>query len=378
MAKTKRPAIGLAVGKSTHTVVMLNADKGTTKMFVANSQAGLESLLSILSERQERKLVMVGNSHWAMPIAHNLTKRGIEVLRCTLSTESTKEDSKVGSIASNLPAILRNPNVPMRPFFNPTKKGEVRTEQLPHSYRLALEYDKKSTELIRATLGIYDLLGILFPEIVPTNKTSIRQNGETIPLPIPEPKAPGLFTQKMRPVLENPNPRVLEKREDIPSAARKLAANSLSRNIPAKTRRETQKRYKQLLAKYDQALKEKEAAIEELKKNIGNHPLAELFNECDSIYVLLSFIGWRNWPKWLEIRRHCGLAVTRVDSWGNPHIDRRRPEIRKYLYLLAILTSKGKEVTQGIRGKPNGKVKRIEKLLKFLWAKGLKEGLTEQ
>lgn len=177
----------------------------------------------------------------------------------------------------------------------------------------------------------------------------------------------------MRPVLENPNPRILEENEDIPLAVKELAARSLAKYIPAGIRKETEERYKRLLARYYRASKEKEMAIEALRKQIGYHPLVELFNNCNTIYVVLGFLGWRNWPNWRELRSFCGLAVTRIDNRGNPHIARKRPEIRKFLYLLAMRTSKGKGVIKDLQGKSHIKIKRVERILKYLRNNGLGE-----
>ncbi len=376
MAKIKKPSIGLAVGKSTHTVVALNTDEGTTKMFVANSQAGLKKIINILQEREEKSIVLAGNRRFAVPLAYGLKQLGIKVFYYSLPTEREKR-GKVGSIASKLPLVLQNQNLKLRPFFQESPHRTVNPEKLP-SFRLAIEYGRKTKELQSIILQLYDHLAILFPEIVPIKKTSIRQGEKNISLPVPEPKSPGLFTIKMRPALQNPNPRVLEKMEEIPPSVKILAASSLAKYVPKTIYNETMHRYQRLLARYEQALEEKTMAIEALRQQVENHVLVKLFNDCDTIYVLLGFLGWRSWPHWREIRSFCGLDVTRTDKRGRAHISRKRPEIRRSLYLLATRTNKGKEITQGLKSKPHSKVKRIEKLLKFLWAEGLKEGITEQ
>ena len=373
-AEPRAGVAGVAIGRCTHSIVFLNPDDKTEELFVSNSQTGVEELNRALQERGIKSLVMVGNHHWAIPFAYGLKALGVEVFYRSLLLKEGKR-GRVGSVASMLPMVLRQ-KLPLRPFFQEKvayKKEEP--EKLP-SFRLSRDYGRKIRELQSLVLQLYNLLAILFPEIVPAKKTSVRKGEETINLPVPEPQPPGLFTKKMRPVLENPNPRLLERTESTPATVRELAASSLAKYVPPSIYRETMERYQRLLARYDQAVEEKAFALNGLKEQVGGHPLVGLFKGCDTICVVVGFLGWRPWPNWRELRSFCGLDVTRLDSKGRPRISRKRPEIRRALHLLATRTTIGKELTRDLRGKRHKKVKGIERILKYLWSHGLKETAT--
>jgi hypothetical protein len=257
--------------------------------------------------------------------------------------------------------------------------GRVMSEEKrPHSagnnevhawYQLVQEYRERSNECRRLKHRLLSELTVLFPECVRPSALELKKQKKRI-----EPLPPGTWTKKMEPVLECPDPSVLKERSDIPAAVRELAGRSLSRFISAEVRAHHTALHAENLKSYREAGAQRDEALERVHKVVGAHPIARHFEDSDSALVLAGLIGWRKWP-WRELRAFAGLAVTAVDSRGNPRISRVRGEIRQYLYILRSTTI-GKDLSalppetiQRLKDekKRSRLVKELEKLLKNLW-----------
>ena len=189
---------------------------------------------------------------------------------------------------------------------------------------------------------------------------------------MPEPQPPDLFTKKMEPVLSNPDPLVLENTSGIPETVKVLAQNSLGRFVPQDEREKIMTDYWVALAVFRRALEVKENKIDVLAAAVEKHSLLKRFGDGDIMIVLTGLLGWREWPHWRELRRFCGLDVSRMDASGKMHISRVRPEIRQYLYLFMSMTKEGREMVLGLKGR----VKKIERILKRMWQETWKVQLT--
>lgn len=361
-------AVGVAIGRNTHTVVVVNGKvEETKKSDIPNSQEGVEEVRKILQDLGENEVAFAGNRRWALPFACALVDQGVDCFYYVFKTERGKR-GRTGNMANVLAKALQS-GVKPKPFFREQPRKPA-PEEMPGSYRVALEYLNAADRVRKLKHHLLDCLAVLFPEAVKAGKISRRTKAGMEMLPVPRPQPPGIFTKRMRLVLENPDPFQLEDEQGVPPEVREFARKSLGRYIPLELRRKTLNDHRIFLAQYDHHVALKEAKMEEVRRIAAQHPLFELFDGRDTISLLIAFLGWRTWlgkRGWRGVRRFCGLDVSCIDSKGNPRISRVRPEIRQYLFLLKK-TKKGGEITNGVEGR----VKQLERLLKYLWNNGLK------
>lgn len=357
-------SLGIAVGKQTHTVVVLGEGEKFTERYIANSAKGAVQVCKMLGE--QKQVVFFGNHRWATPIAYALQAKGVSCFYFSLKQERGSR-GPVGNVSKLLVKMMQK-GARAREFFRePKKSGQE--EEMPTTYRIAEEYLNAANAVREAKHRILDCIGILFPEVVKAKTTEKKgKDGRKIALPVPRPQPSDIFTKKMRPVLDNPDPRALATDKTMPHEVRILARRSLALYVPDDARQTTLVNYQEHLANFDQFAELKERKMDELREAVGDHPLVEHFGGGDLIYILLAMLAWRDWPRWRELRHFCGLDVSRIDSKGKARISRVRPHTRQYLYLLATMTKRGKEVTQGVKKR----VKKIERLLKYLRNHSLK------
>ena len=360
--------LGIAVGRNTHTLVT-TGDGKARKEYLANDHVGLAKALEHIRTGGYKEITFLGNRRWATPFACALRANGIECRYLAVQTRG--ERGAKGNVGSLLAKLLES-EIKGRPFFTERVESQPKTtgpEQMPATYRLALEYLDATNQVRRLKHHVLDCLAVLFPEVVKAGKTEVGRGETSVALPIPEPQPPDVFGKKMRVVFEDPNPESLAERKDVPEAVRMLAQKSLGKFVPADLRKKTGEDLTSHLATYDKAVVLKESKIVELRERIQKHPLADQFSGGDLITVLLGLLGWRAWPHWRELRRYAGLDVSRLDSTGKFRTSRVRTEIRQYLYLLTTMTKEGRETVAGRKGKN----KRLEHLLKQLRHRGLRD-----
>jgi hypothetical protein len=360
--------IGIAVGRNTHTLILPN-QKGWKKELIPNSKQGLE----IVVKYDPEKVIFSGNKKWALPLAHSLGKVLKNGQIYYLALKSSSQKGAMGNLPKLLESALKK-GISGRPFFQgrpsrPQRQREEREEEpKAKTFQLVEEYDKAGNEVRRAKHNILNCLTLLFPEVVKVE----RPKG-----PVPQPEPPwGIWTQKMRPILQKPMVEEIAKDFSLPGWARDLARDSLANQVPRKLREDELIILRDNLRHLAQWEEAKERALESLKGLLRGNSLVKDFNEGDLAYLIAGLLSWRKWPKWRELRQFCGLAVSRIDSQGNPRISRKRPLLRKNLYLLATLTSKGKEISRRVEEagidrktlqRKLRRVKRLERLLKYLW-----------
>jgi hypothetical protein len=351
--------IGIIIG-GVHTV-LVKKDKEWQKFLVPNSIQGVKKVIELLNG--EKEVVFIGNRRWGTPFALALSSFGIEPLYFPLSV---KGRGRIGNLSKVFVSLTERQVKPRRFFEKYEKKEELNP---PDSYRLALEYLQATNEVREAKHHLLDHLRVLFPEIVPIKTISQEKRGATILLPVKS--VPDIFTKKMERVLWNPDPEFLATEDDLPEKIRELARDSLGRYLPYELKEKTLVSYQEALRNYFEQLEVKERKLQELQERVKNHRLVKIFKQSESICVLVGLLGWRAWPNWRELRRFAGLDVSRIDSKGRPRISRLRPEIRQYLFLL-LKTNLGKRLTKDVKGR----VKKIERMLKYLWKEELKNPVT--
>jgi len=365
---------GIGIGRNTHTLVAVSQEDGqefeAVEQYVPNDYSGAMDAVEIISANgNPKQVVFTGNIRWGTPFAAMLREQGIEPLYCRFMAERGKR-GRVGNVANSLVTILTT-GVRSRPYFLQKQTVlEDEAEKLPHTYRVALEYLEATDQVRQAKHHVLDGLVILFPEAVKSEGKEV----DGAALPVPEPQPPGLFTKKMEKVLANPDPFALECDLEVPDAISTLAARSLGRWVPKDFRAQVAATYRRDLANYYSQARRKEEKLAELRELMAEHPLVVEYGGGDTITVVAALIGWRMWPHWRELRRYCGLDVSRLDSMGKPRISRVRPQIRQYLYLFMSMTTAGKEIAARVANvredgtkRTHLRVKRLEKVLKTFW-----------
>ena len=335
----------LAIGRSTHTLVVREEDGSFQEQKFANSRSGATGVLA----EGVKRLIVVGNREWAIACASFLSQSGVEVRYVGEKTQKGAKQNKVKFAQRVLAAGITG-----RPFFG-EKRPEASIDVHPW-YRTAMEYYTATDEVRTAKHLVLSTLSVLFPEAVQPSREE-RKKG----LPIPDPMPPGIWTKKMASVFEDPDPLKLQSNPVVPAAVRTLAENSLGLWIPPDVR----DRYRELHKGYVNNLREweerKKDAVDRLRNLVRDHPMLTDWPESDSVLVVIGFLVWRTWPSWRELRAFCGLDVTRIGDKG-PRISRKRPEVRQYLYLLMTRTKRAR----ALAGTKKRRVKRIERLLKSL------------
>lgn len=361
----------ISVGKQTHTLTRLVLrEKGPTPIqtYVANSIEGVDEISKAISQNgDEPKVAFVGNWRWAAPIAFALENRSINTFYYRIKQERGAR-GRIGNV-SKLAVKLLSSGVAPSPFFRQRQPEDKAQPELPTIYQMADEYLAEANFVREFKHRILNCLAITFPEVVKAGTTFKVVQGNMIPLPVPSPQPPDLFTKKMRIVLEHPDPDWLAIIENkVPSEVKELAKKSLARFVPSEIRQEALANCSGYLKEYEAHLVLKEEKMAVLREALKDHSLVKLFGGGDFATVVAAYLGWRQWPNFRELRRFCGLDVSRIDSKGKPRISRVRPNIRQYLFLLGIMTKKGRKITGGTKKR----VKKIERLLKYCWNACLK------
>lgn len=365
------PKIGLAVGRNTHAVVELRDDSKVETRYVANGGVDAMTLAHTLGERDIGDITVAGNRRWVDLFCRRLEEFGIMTYYVPRKEERGSRGKK-GNFAEFVKRALETGARRYR-FF----PDSLRVAPMPASpednpwVRAAHEYVGAANDVREAKHAILDCMVKLFPEAVRGKTPTKKVQKDTIELPVPEPSPPELFTKKMRVVLENPDPRILEKDASVPQEVRILARFSLGRATPADERANESANLIGALAKYDAAQERKSERLEYLRAELNGRPdlhaAIEEFGGGDLIVVTLALIGWRRWHNYREVRRYCGLDPSRLDANGDLRLSRVRPFTRQYLYLLGIMTKRGKEVWGTFeKGTTHTRVKGIVRVLKHL------------
>lgn len=364
--------LGVALGRSTHTLLWKNGADEWEQKLIANAQSEEHGVGEIF-EMNPKTVVMTGNREWGTPLAYFLqehTTNGLEIRYLG----RPREKGKKFDFKKYLRHALESGMIGC-PFL---AEQLLKTEEINHPwYRVAHEYLRAINEVRRAKHLVLSTLSILFPEVVKPSDIEMKK-GQPIPYPVP----PGIWNKNMKSVRENPDPELLQSESSVSDAVQTLAKKSLGQSLPKEVRTRYMRLHQEYLANLVAWEDNAEEAMARLKVFVREHPMAQAFPTAESAIVLCALIGWRVWPDWRELRSFAGLAVTQMDAKGNMRISRVRGEVRQYAYLL-LKSTVGKEMVSELdlraklakeRGTPirHMNVKRIEKLLKELRKRFLK------
>ncbi|GEM_PF-3225053 len=366
--------LGMVVGRNTHTLLWnkalefgshLSLEKDQVAFCedkIPNCQDGVQRIISLAP----RYLVVAGNKEWVKAFLYCLQSEAGEesiAIRYVMrkAQKGTKED-----MSKFLQNALQKGAKTVPFFAEPRNAMPVNAHQDDGQehlwYRTAMEYMRASTEVRRAKHLVLSTISVLFPEAV---RPSTRELHKVKAVPTPMP--PDLWTQRMKIVLDNPDPFVLEDHSSAPMQIHILAADSVGRALPDDIRAH----YKKIHAEYLQNMyawqRVKEETMGRLQALVADHPLMAAAPDSELLAVVCGLVGWRAWPSWRELAKFAGLEVSRVDESGNPRISRVRAPLRNYLFLITTLTNWGKHIVDTKDGVPmaptSSKVKRIEGLL---------------
>lgn len=361
--------VGIAIGRHNHELIAVDGSAVIKRMLVANDYRGVEQICAEIGEREE--ISFLGNYRWGLPFACALEQKNRIPMYLRLSVERGKRGA-AGDVSKMLIRVLETSARP-RPYFTRKTPSSPALDltNIPENYRLSEEYLVLADNIRKLKHRLLNCLAIIFPEVCKAKTTyEIDAEGNKEELPVPEPQPPDIFASaKMRDVLEDPNPFRLAEDKDAPEAVQTLAAKTLGRVVPKEIFEKNLKEYGEHVAEYQIQVELKEEKLSALRERVAKHPLYTRFGGGDVITVLAGFLGWRTWPNWRELRRFCGLDVSRLDSKGKMRISRVRPHIRQYLYLYATKTTEGKALTSEVKRR----VKKLERLLRRFWQECLRE-----
>ncbi len=357
------------VGYSTHKLVF-SSGKAVKVLEISNDIRGLETILYL----DPSLVTFIGNRRWAEPMATNLKDEvPVNYQRRARETRGSREN--LVALAKKLleKGIVGQPF----PFQLDLIRFRSKEEAARHLWPLKAADYLKQTQRVRESKGVIrSLLAGLFaeagrPSPAELTKDNLGRHVKPVPIPVP----PGLWTKSMRVVLDHPDPVFLERSDQAPESIRILAERSLSRKMPKQLRKyyEDQMRREVLALRYHES--EQADALKKILEAVGDNRVFEFFEKKTLSLLICALLGWREWPKWKELRSYAGLALTAVDDRGNLHIGGRHPEVRQTLFLMATTTGLGKAISalertidpeSGERRPRHIRVKRIERLLRWL------------
>lgn len=353
------PTICMAIGRNNHVIVSRNDMGEMDKHPVPNSYEGLMSVYAMVMDNKETPLLMTGNKQWGTDFACGLLNRGILV---NYVAKPTKKGARE-NLSKFAERVLTAGDVWGHPFTADKRPTDVMYE--PHQwYTLCMQYHSATNTVREQKHLVLSTLVRIFPEAVRPPYAEVKKaEKQDKPMPEPLPRY-DIWTKKMVQVLENPDPYVWQLDAHVKTASIEiiaLAKKSLGLEISEDARKHYLGLHAQHLADLRAAEETKEYAYQALFEAVSGHGLVAAFPDSRIAVTLAGFLGWRTWQKWEWIRSFCGLGVDRFDGEKH-HINGKRPEIRQALYLLATLTTKGKEFS---RGKTH-RIKRIETVLREL------------
>lgn len=353
------PTICIAIGRNTHVVVRKTDTGKADKQPVSNSYEGLMSVYGMAVDDKTVPLLMTGNKQWGTDFACGLLNRGILVNYVAKPTQKGARE--------NLPKFAERVLIAGDVFGHPftADKRPTGLIQEPHQwYTLCMQYHSATDTVREQKHLVLSTLVRIFPEAVRPPYAEVKKaEKQNKPMPEPLPRY-DIWTKKMLRVLANPDPYLWQldtRAGEVPIEIIALAKKSLGLEISEEAREHYLGLHAQHLANLRTAEETKEYVYQALFEAVSDHALVVAFPDSVIAVTLAGFLGWRTWQKWEWIRSFCGLAVDRFDGEKH-HVNGKRPEIRQALYLLATLTTKGKEFSHG----KTHRIKRIETVLREL------------
>jgi len=296
------------------------------EMEIENNVDGVNKLIQWLKDNNVNTIIVVGNYEWAKPFVVTLKTfyPDIKVKYYPSPKKGKGERENLRRRAVNLiDKLEKGVEIVLKEYRiveEQTKKKLVLRE--PETYRLSLEYIRIANQVRRIKHKIYSVIRYIAPELLEEVERYLKS--DKLPTDIFD-LIEDLKKDKTRLTyyIYNNNPEYFEQKVE---------------------------QLRSLFLELLDYLDKKKEALEEIARHIDrNHPLIKLIiggkrkKIPDSIYVLLGFIGNDRWT-YKRLKTYIGLDT--IPQNGRRRLDRRRPEVRQYFYIVAKTTALGKEAWQ--------------------------------
>jgi hypothetical protein len=338
-----------------------------------NSVEGVNKLGEWIENNNVDTIIVVGNYEWAKPFIIALT-RLYPFLKVNYYPSPKKEKGERENLKKRAVTLLekleKGEDVVLKEYSLLEVESKKRLVlQEPETYRLSLEYIRLANQVRRIKHKIYSVIRYIAPELLEEVERYLRNDF-----------IPNIIFD----IIES----------------RKKDRNSLTYYVYENDRDYFDERVtelKRLFSELSYFLSKKKEALEDIKKRIDkNHPLIKAViraegpknkkeegNEDknsekvkvkeskikrvrrkipDSVYVLLGFIGNRPWT-YKRLKTYIGLDTREKN--GRRVLDRRRPEVRQYFFIVAKTTALGQEAWEWFTEKHKDNPKYQERFKKY-------------
>jgi len=304
-------------------LVVYKENEEIKEMEIENNIDGVNKVIQWLKDNNVNTMIVVGNYEWAKPFVVTLKIFYPEIkVKYYPSPKKGKGEREnlrrravnlIDKLEKGVEIVLKE----YRVVEEQTKKKLVLRE--PESYRLSLEYIRVANQVRRIKHKIYSVIRYVAPELLEEVERYLKMD-----------KLPT---------------NIFDVIEDLKKDQTRLTYYIYNNNPEYFEQKIEQLR--SLFIELLDYLDKKKEALEEIARHIDrNHPLIKLIIRGkrkkipDSIYVLLGFIGNDRWT-YKRLKTYIGLDTREKN--GRRVLDRRRPEVRQYFYIVAKTTALGKE-----------------------------------
>jgi hypothetical protein len=338
-----------------------------------NNVEGVNKLGEWIENNNVDTIIVVGNYEWAKPFIIALT-RLYPFLKVKYYPSPKKEKGERENLKQRATSLLekleKGEDIVLKEYSLLEVESKKRLVlQEPETYRLSLEYIRLANQVRRIKHKIYTVIRYIAPELLEEIERYLRND-----------------------VIPNIIFDIIE--------SRKKDRNSLTYYVYENDRDYFDERVtelKSLFSELSYFLRKKKEALEDIKETIDkNHPLIKAViraegpkkkkeegNEDknseevkvkeskinrvrrkipDSVYVLLGFIGNRPWT-YKKLKTYIGLDTREKN--GRRVLDRRRPEVRQYFFIVAQTTALGQEAWEWFTEKHKDNPKYQAKFKKY-------------
>jgi len=361
----------LIVGNKNMLVYKENGE--VKEMEVENNVEGVNKLGEWIENNNVNTIIVVGNYEWSKPFIITLT-RLYSFLKVKYYPSPKKEKGERENLKKRATTLIQKLENREGVVLKEYSLLEVESRkkvvlQEPETYRLSLEYIRLANQVRRIKHKIYSVIRYIAPELLEDVERYLRND-----------------------VIPNIIFDIIE--------SRKKDRNSLTYYVFENDKDYFNNRVaelKSLFSELSYFLHKKKEALEHIKERIDkNHPLIKAViraegpkkkkeegNEDknseevkvkeskikrvrrkipDSVYILLGFIGNRPWT-YKKLKTYIGLDTREKN--GRRVLDRRRPEVRQYFFIVAKTTALGQEAWEWFKEKHKDNPKYQERFKKY-------------
>jgi hypothetical protein len=354
-------------------LLVYQGERKVKELELENSVEGVNKLGEWIENNNVDTIIVVGNYEWAKPFIIALT-RSYPLLKVKYYPSPKKEKGERENLKQRATSLLekleKGEDIVLKEYSLLEVESKKRLVlQEPETYRLSLEYIRLANQVRRIKHKIYSVIRYIAPELLEEVERYLRNDF-----------IPNIIFD----IIES----------------RKKDRNSLTYYVYENDRDYFDERVtelKRLFSELSYFLSKKKEALEDIKERIDkNHPLIKAVIRAegpkkkkeegdedknseevkvkeskikrarrkipDSVYVLLGFIGNRPWT-YKKLKTYIGLDTREKN--GRRVLDRRRPEVRQYFFIVAKTTALGQEAWEWFTEKHKDNPKYQERFKKY-------------